>query len=361
MTRKIKIITPYWPTAHFPDRGNFVYQQCFELIKRGYGVDLFYYERQSLIKTVNRGVPRKINDVNFSFRQIRYRSIINGSLLDSCKIAWHFRKFKENFNRRDILFVHTISPFVFGIFSIRSFFKTFVWIHGSDYRKLYYQSIFRRLYDFLMNKTEVEIIVPTVSFFDFIPINFSATVHCIPSIINTAEINSAYKPNIAKEFDFIFVANNNYTKGSDLFLLAFEKLLQLDSRRTGIIIGNGYDHSKRLENLWFIPRLEQDELHVLMQRSRVLVNCSREEALGQVVLEGMLLGIPCVVTKSGGPESINYDTQLVAELTVDDIVDKMQKALYTFSKLDKITKRKLHALSICEPSVVMEKIEDLIR
>ena len=361
MSRKIKIITPYWPTAHFPDRGNFVFQQCVELIKLGYGIELFYYERQSLIKTIKRGVPIKINDTNFSFRQITYRSIINGSLLDSCTIAWHFRKFKENYNRQDILFVHTISPFVLGIFSIYSYFQIFVWIHGSDYRKLYHQSIFRRLYDTLMRKTDVAVIVPTESFFDFIPLKFSATVHCIPSIINTEKINSIYNPNITKEFDFIFVANNNYIKGSDLFLSAFEELLQVDPHSTAIIIGDGYEQSKRLKNLWFKPRLGQDELHLLMQRSRVLVNCSREEALGQIVLEGMLLGLPCVVTKSGGPESIIYDTHLVAELTVDDIVDKMQKALFSYEKVDKVTKRQLHAHSICESSVVVEKIEDLLR
>lgn len=360
MSQKIKIITPYWPTAHFPDRGNFVYRQCLALIKRGYSVELFYFERQSLIKTVERGLPINIKNAKFNFTKITYRSILNGSLIDSFKIAWHFNRFKGNDNRQDILFVHTIAPFVFAIFSIHTYFKTFVWIHGSDYRKLYYRSMFRKCYDILLNKIEVEIIVPTESFFDFIPINFSTTLHYIPSLVNTAEINSKYNPVIKKEFDFILIADNNYTKGADLFLSAFEKLLQLNPRLTGLIIGNGYDESKRLKNLWFKPRLGQDELHVLMQRSKVLVNCSREEALGQVVLEGMLLGLPCVVTKSGGPESITFDTQLVAELTVVDIVDKMHKALFS-SKLEEIPKRRLHALSLCESSVILSKIEDLFK
>jgi glycosyltransferase involved in cell wall biosynthesis len=114
----------------------------------------------------------------------------------------------------------------------------------------------------------------------------------------------------------IMVGRLQSWKGFHAFVQAIATLRQEGLNIAGIIVGGSDVHESNYETILrdFIESLGSNgHIHLAGSQSRVapwflaadlFVHASREEPFGQVILEAMVLGVPVIACRPGGPEEI---------------------------------------------------------
>ena len=143
-----------------------------------------------------------------------------------------------------------------------------------------------------------------------------------------------------REFTFISVARLTDVKGHDLTIEAFSKA---DLKAKLLIVGEGEEHEslqalikdlKQEDRIFLLGSKNLDEVFQIIQESQVFIQSSRRsksgaiEGLGLSSLESQALGLPVIVSNSGGlgETCINGQTGLIyQEGDVDELVLCMKK------------------------------------
>lgn len=112
----------------------------------------------------------------------------------------------------------------------------------------------------------------------------------------------------------LFIGKEYYRKGGDLLLKAFERIRsQIPDARLVMVTSASID---AVEGVQFIkPCWREDVIAELFRKADVFVLPSRLETWGDVIVEAMAFGVPCVVTRNDAmPEIIDHEvTGLVVE------------------------------------------------
>lgn len=174
-------------------------------------------------------------------------------------------------------------------------------------------------------------------------------------------------------FNFVTIGALIESKGYDLLIKAFYELIE---RNPTVlievkIIGDGCEMAK-LKNLVNILKLKdkikflgwqnRNNINKLLQQAHVFVSSSRIETFGIAVLEALACGLPCVVSKSGGPEYMINENNgvIVAKNDFQELSIAMEKLYYNYTKFDPL-KIRTEALRKYEKNLVIQQIISLYK
>ncbi len=131
-----------------------------------------------------------------------------------------------------------------------------------------------------------------------------------------------------KEFDLILVGRLSKVKRVDIFLEAIANLHKQQMPLTAVIVGDGPDGpdlKDKARSLGIDKSVHfagwQNNVHEWMARSRIFTLTSESEGLSQALIQGMMSGLPAVVTDIGDLSDLVKDGvngYLIDSLDADD-------------------------------------------
>lgn len=156
----------------------------------------------------------------------------------------------------------------------------------------------------------------------------------INNMVNPKFLNHKIKKKSCSNFTITTTALLTSKKNINLLIDAFALLSKNDNNIFLNIIGNGPD-KYLLENLSikhkidhlikFHGNLKDFDIIEILSNSDIFVLPSKIETFGIAIIEAMALGLPVIVTKSGGPETyVNESNGIVIE---PDNIDQLYQAL----------------------------------
>lgn len=162
-------------------------------------------------------------------------------------------------------------------------------------------------------------------------------------------------------------------KGQDLFLRAFAKAFP-DGGRRALIVGaplfGEHEYAKSLRDLVATLGLDgrveflgfREDLESALDGVDVLVHASRvPEPFGQVVVQGMSLGLAVIAADSGGPADIvthEKDGLLYRTADIDGLVAALHRLADDESLLRRISRAGIATAARYSPSLIARAIED---
>jgi glycosyltransferase involved in cell wall biosynthesis len=225
-----------------------------------------------------------------------------GSLIKYIKTVFRFLPFL--FKKYDIVHLHYFFPLIILVWLYKKFHhstKIVVTFHGSD--------INRQVND--KNKFIYRFFAQSIDF--TIPVGKDLAV-AVESKLNlkTGKVLSVgidhtiFYKELNKEncFDYIFVGSFFHIKGIDILLKVIK---DLPKHFSFCIVGKGEIYEAEIKqmikdgyNITLKIDQSQNDLRHLLNKSRFLVQPSREEGFGLVVAEAMFCGVPAIVSNVGG-------------------------------------------------------------
>ncbi len=133
------------------------------------------------------------------------------------------------------------------------------------------------------------------------------------SVLHNVVDDSFFELQTSEKNNSIVVIGDFGERKNQLFLLDVWKELQKKNIVAGIkllFIGNGFESTEFIEksegikNIEVKNRLNRDEILTEISTSQLLLSSSLIETFGLTIAEALALGVPVVVTNSGGPKDI---------------------------------------------------------
>ncbi len=173
---------------------------------------------------------------------------------------------------------------------------------------------------------------------------YGAPYCVVPNLVNEifeGKINSAKD----KGFVFVCVAGLNWQKNHKCLIPSFARKFKGNENVILKLAGSGpfEERLKKLaieqgveKQIFFLGKLNREEVIQLFDRSHVAVLSSFMETFGIVLAEAMFRGLPVVSTASGGPEEfINPENGLMAKYNdQEDLGDKLEEMYLHYNRYD---------------------------
>ena len=156
-------------------------------------------------------------------------------------------------------------------------------------------------------------------------------IDVVPNAIDTDLFSPGPRPE-SPPIRLVSVGNLIERKGVGLLLQAVSRLVHVDRMPLELeVVGRGPLRSEleaaardlRIEDrVHFHGEQSHGEIRDLLRRCNIYVSASLTESLGVAIIEGMSVGLPAVVTRSGGPESyVTPEVGIIVEPgSVEDLV-----------------------------------------
>ena len=192
----------------------------------------------------------------------------------------------------------------------------------------------------------------------------------LPNIVNPSFFSSPILPlSKATSFRFLVIGNFIPIKNHQLLLEAF-RLVQNELPTIGLsIAGNGpleqelrgLSESLKLENVYWLPRLNRAEVKEQMATHQVILSTSNVETFGLTIAEAQAMGKPVVVTDSGGVRDIvTQETGKVTECSPEAFAKGMIHMIQSLDSYDPETIRQ-SAKSRFAAAVIMNQLNEIYR
>lgn len=100
-----------------------------------------------------------------------------------------------------------------------------------------------------------------------------------------------------------------------------------------------YAEEKEINDIYFIPKIPQNELPSLYRESELFILPTRNEIFGMVLMEAMYFGTPVVTYKAAGPLDVIEDKKDGLILTDFDVihwVEKIEENIFTEEKREQM-------------------------
>jgi len=147
----------------------------------------------------------------------------------------------------------------------------------------------------------------------------------------------------------LFVGSLIERKGVQYLIPAFKQIIKVHPGYRLVIIGEGSDKDKLLElthklglseQVQFLGNRPQSEVSDWMRQAAMFICPSLEEALGQVLLEGLASGVPIIASNVGGiPELITPEVGIVVQpADPDALADAMHHLLIDGQRMEEMGK-----------------------
>jgi glycosyltransferase involved in cell wall biosynthesis len=192
----------------------------------------------------------------------------------------------------------------------------------------------------------------------------------LPNIVDASYFTSLIRPfSKATSFKFLIIGNFIPIKNHRLLLEAFS-LVQKQYPAVGLsIAGNGpleqelraLCESLKLENVYWLPRLNRAEVKVQMAAHQAILSTSKVETFGLTIAEAQAMGKPVVVTDSGGVRDIvTQETGIVTEGSSEAFSKGMLQLIQSYVTYDPETIRQ-SAKRRFSSEVIVEQLNEIYR
>lgn len=173
---------------------------------------------------------------------------------------------------------------------------------------------------------------------------FSSTV--VHNIVNIGEKKTVLASPNSEICEFVSAGNLIPRKGFDTLISAFSKALTIRPNIRLKIFGEG-DERAKLEKMLednslsssveLLGAYKKDDLDSLYKDAVAFVLSSKAETFGVVYIEAMVLGLPVIATKCGGPEDFVNETNgyLVDVGDIDQLADAIVRMADNWSLFDR--------------------------
>lgn len=170
-------------------------------------------------------------------------------------------------------------------------------------------------------------------------------------------------------FKFLMIGNFIPIKNHRLLLEAF-RLVQKEFPIMGLSIAGigplelelrGLCESLKLENVYWLPRLNRTEVKEQMAAHQVILSTSNVETFGLTIAEAQAMGKPVVVTDSGGVRDIvTQETGIVTECSPEAFAKGMIQLIQSLDSYDPETIRQ-SAKSRFAAEVILNQLNEIYR
>jgi len=163
----------------------------------------------------------------------------------------------------------------------------------------------------------------------------------LPNIVHKRFFNQKLVNCNLNPFSYIVIANLIPLKGLDTLVRSWKELINVYPNSMLTIAGNGPE-KEGLVNLvnnlnvamsvTFLPSLSREEVKEQISIHHVLVSTSKIETFGLTVAEAQAMGLPVVVTDSGGVRDIvDIDSGIITDHSVLEIAKGLVKIQSNFN------------------------------
>lgn len=335
---KILIISRGIPTTKDPMWGNFEFDQARALQKAGHKVVILSVDKRFRFYLRKIGVLHRsvegIDTYNIFIFPLPYQVFPKIALkISQYLAAFLFQRLLKDHGHPDIIHAHYL-PNMAMIIPIKLRYKIPVvgtehWSKVNSDKPTNYVTYFGNY----AYKHIDKLVAVSNSLSEKIKKHFRIDSQIINNLVDTDSFLYNEKHNETAFFTFVSVGRIVKSKGYDTLIQAF-KTANFDNNVKLLIIGQGNYYNKLQRQIQTLQLQHQVELlgmkskkdiSIIMNSCHTFVLASRAETFGVVFIEAMLMGIPVISTKCGGPEEFINESNGI--LTPIDDVEKLAEAL----------------------------------
>lgn len=359
----ILLLASWYPSMEHPTAGSFVQEQAHMLRDHGHQVTVIH---PFMLGTFASSIKKR-STVSFAqedgIRVLRVGVVPPVPFFRGVSYAYCFQRVREAMNRfqldhKDFAVIHSHAAFMGGYIAMRlsqnvgiSFIHT---EHASGllYNPNQYTSTDKRLLRSIYSSAKNVLFVSRYSLSNTLKmfeISDSSRFSVVPNVINTDFFEEPIKRG-SKPTNFLMVGDFIPVKNHELLLHAW---ITVQTKCAGIkltLIGDGInkiDFAKQFPelNMDFLtirPRLGRQELREMMTRHDVILSSSVVETFGLSIAEAQALGIPALVTNSGGvTDIVTPETGMVTAPNAIAFAKGMMQIIESYDTFDSMRIRQL--------------------
>lgn len=170
-------------------------------------------------------------------------------------------------------------------------------------------------------------------------------------------------------FTFIHVSKMDKNRNIEVIIDGFLDFVKLNPNSELWFIGGKPDGkldkkislNKAANHIKFLGRCSREAVATYMGKAHVFVHAASVETFGNPIVEALMTGIPVIVSKSGGPESIVSDKKygiVLGEISSKSITAAMTTVHDNYISFDKTVIRE-YAMSNFSEQEVFNKLEEI--
>ncbi len=366
MTNKklnILLLASWYPSASNPNEGSFIMEQATLLRENGFDVTVVHpfmlgtffntlgkrttvhRSNECEIKTIHVGVPPIFPGLRLLSYVICYRKML--ATLSRLKI-----------NIRDFDLIHSHSVFMGGYMAYRISKDYLIpYVHtehasGLIFNPMQYNSNELKLIRNIYLKASAVLFVSRFSLNKTVELfggsaNFRFIV--LPNLVH----DEFFKPTKTLgriPVNFLMVGDFIPVKNHDLLLQAWVQVQNQCPDVVLTLMGEGIDKFQlaksylqlNLNKLIVLPRISREEVLTVMSKQHCVISTSLVETFGLSIAEAQALGLPAVVTNSGGVRDIiTQETGIITEPNAKAFADGIIQMIDKYDKFDALRIRQI--------------------
>ncbi len=380
----ILLIASWYPSMEHPTAGSFVQEQAHMLRDYGHQVTVIH---PFLLGTFASSIKKR-STVSFAqedgIRVLRVGVVPPVPFFRGVSYAYCFQRVREAMNRfqldpKDFAVIHSHAMFMGGIIAyMLSKKNNLPQVHTEHTSGLIFNpkqytnkdlSLLRNTYADCHKVLFVSQFAKEHTLSN-IELESKENVVVLPNIVDPSFFSFPIRPfSKATSFKFLMIGNFIPIKNHQLLLEAF-RLVQKEFPTVRLsIAGNGplelelrgLCESLKLENVFWLPRLNRAEVKEQMAAHQVILSTSNVETFGLTIAEAQAMGKPVVVTDSGGVRDIvTQETGIVTEGSSEAFAKGMLQLIQSYDTYDPETIRQ-SAKRRFSSEVIMEQLNEIYR
>ena len=376
----ILIVASWYPTKDNPTVGSFVHEQALMLRDFGHQVTVIH---PFMLGTFASSITKR-STVSYTqedgIRVLRVGVAPPLPFFRAISYAYCFHRVLKAMNTfqldlKEFVVIHSHAAFMGGYIAMRLSQNVGIpFIHtehasGLLYNPNQYTSTDKRLLRSIYSSAKHVLFVSHYSLsntLNILEISDSSRFSVVPNVINTDFFEESIKRG-SKPTNFLMVGDFIPVKNHELLLRSW---ITVQTKCAGIkltLIGDGInkiDLAKQFPelNMDFLtikPRLGRQELREMMTRHDVILSSSVVETFGLSIAEAQALGIPALVTNSGGvTDIVTPETGMVTAPNAIAFAKGMMQIIESYDTFDSMRIRQLAKDRFAAP-VILNRLNSI--
>lgn len=355
---KILIVANGYPNKREPQWGCFERDQALALKELGHEVSILYVDRRfrtywrkiGISRTQNDGLriygiyycPEKFLRIFLPFRF--YNKHIVQKMYDRV-----YRSYIIHEGKPDVIYAHYLYNIYYATTLQEKYNIPLVGIeHWSELTKVYLPPLLQYWGETAYTKAD-KILAVSESLRSQIKRHFDKDSIVVYDMLGQEFVSSIVtKTAKTGKFRFVSVGSLLPIKCFDLLLEAFAAFYESHPESELIIVGDGTERKtlqSKINDLQLtgmaklVGRKNKQDIIDYLNNSHVYVLSSQNETFGVACIEGLSMGLPCIVTQCGGPEEFINEKNgiLVPTKSVEALSEAMNTIYNNYEKYDRVT------------------------
>lgn len=352
----ILLLASWFPSASNPSEGSFIMEQATLLRENGFDVTVVHpFMLGTFLNTlgkrtiVQRNIEYEIETIHVGVPPIFAGLRLLSYAFCYRKMLTTLRRLKINI--RDFDLIHSHSVFMGGYMAYRISKDYFIpYVHtehasGLIFNPKQYNSNELKLIRNIYLKASAVLFVSRFSLNKTIEL-FGVSANFRFSVLPNLVHDEFFKPLITlgrTPVNFLMVGDFIPVKNHELLLQAWVQVQNQCPDVVLTLMGEGIDKNQlsksfpqlNLNKLIVLPRQSREEVLTVMSKQHCVISTSLVETFGMSIAEAQALGLPAVVTNSGGVRDIiTKETGIITESNAKDFADGIIQMIDRYDKFE---------------------------